>query len=189
MVQGLFKASYFVNNSGAGVRFKKEGKPVKGIVAKMSPGACFYDEEVDGMGVKGKDKVSVEYTGTLEDGTVFDSSQTHGKPLEFEAGAGMVIKGFDDAVIGMEKGTEKEFRLKPSEAYGEHDKRLVRKVPRDKLPEGELHAGTILLVRISDGTEVPATITEINGKEATIDLNHPLAGKTLIFRIMVVEIS
>ena len=67
---------------------------------------------------KGK-KVKIEYEGKLDDGTVFDSSKKHGQPLEFEAGSGKVIKGFDNAVMGMEKGEEKEVKIKPDEAYGE----------------------------------------------------------------------
>ncbi|MCK5373322.1 MAG: FKBP-type peptidyl-prolyl cis-trans isomerase, partial [Candidatus Aenigmarchaeota archaeon] len=86
------------------------------------------------MPVKKGDKVKVEYTGTLEDGTVFDSSEKHGEPLEFEVGAGQMIKGFDDAVVDMEKGDEKEITLKPADAYGDPNPQLIQKVPKDKLP-------------------------------------------------------
>ena len=71
------------------------------------------------MVVKKGSKIKVEYTGSFEDGEVFDASEKHGEPLAFEAGAGMVVPGFDAAVIGMEVGEEKSVTLKPEEAYGE----------------------------------------------------------------------
>ncbi len=141
------------------------------------------------MPIKNGDKIKVEYTGTLEDGTVFDTSEGR-EPLEFEAGSGQVIKGFDDAVIGMEAGEEKKVELPPSEAYGEYDPNLIKKIPLDKLPPGETpKPGMVLELRTSDGIGFPARITEVAEKEITVDLNHPLAGKNLIFQIKVVDIS
>ncbi len=143
------------------------------------------------MSIKKGDNVKVEYTGTLDDGTVFDSSKhgEHSHPLEFEVGAGQLIKGFDGAVIGMEKGEEKDIKLKPEEAYGQPNPQLTQKVPMDKLPPGqEPKAGMILGLATPDGKQVPARITEVNEKEIIIDLNHPLAGKNLNFKIKVVEI-
>lgn len=142
------------------------------------------------MTIKKGDKVKVEYTGTLDDGTVFDSSEKHGKPLEFEVGAGHVIKGLDESMIGMKKGEEKELTLKSSEAYGDPNPKLVRNVPRDKIPkEPEPKAGMMLIMQTQDGRKFPAMIKEVNDTEVTLDLNHPLAGKTLHFKIKVVEIS
>ena len=141
------------------------------------------------MPIKKGNKVKVEYTGTLEDGTVFDSSEEHGKPLEFEAGAGQMVRGFDKAVMGMEKGEEKEFTLEPSEAYGDVNPMLVMKVPRDKMPEAELKAGMQLLVGLDNGQQVPATISEVGEKEVSLDLNQPLAGKKLTFKIKIVGVS
>jgi len=140
------------------------------------------------MGVKKGDKIKVEYTGTLSDGTVFDSSEKHGKPLEFEVGVGKMIKGFDEAVIGMEDGEEKEFTLKPSESYGDHNSDLLKKLPKDKIPE-EAKAGMMLAMQMPDGKQIPAKVIEITDNEVTIDLNHPLAGKELTFKIKVVDIT
>lgn len=138
---------------------------------------------------KGK-KVKIEYTGKLDDGTVFDSSEKHGKPIEFEAGAGNVIPGFDNAVMGMEKGEEKEIKIKPEEGYGHPNPELVKKVPREQLPKDkELKPGMMLGVGLPTGQQIPAKITEVSDKEVTIDLNHPLAGKTLNFKIKVVEVA
>ncbi len=140
------------------------------------------------MVVKKGDKVKVDYTGKLEDGTVFDSSEGK-QPLEFEAGSGMVIKGFDNAIIGMEKGEEKEVKIEKGDGYGDPNPDLVKKIPRDKLPpEPEPKPGMMLGMGTPDGKQIPAKITEVDDKEITIDLNHPLAGKTLNFKIKVVEI-
>jgi FKBP-type peptidyl-prolyl cis-trans isomerase 2 len=140
------------------------------------------------MPVKKGDKVKVEYTGTLEDGTVFDSSAKHGKPLEFEVGAKQVIKGFDEAVQGMEKEEEKEVKLPPAEAYGEPNQKLVQEVPLDKLPkEQELKVGMMLMVTLPNGSKLPAKIIEVTKDKAKLDLNHPLAGKTLNFKLKLIE--
>jgi len=142
------------------------------------------------MKVKNGDKVAVEYEGKLDDGTVFDSSENHGKPLNFEVGAKQVIKGFNDAVIDMETGEEKEIKLKPSEAYGDVNPKLLMKVPKEKLPQGrELKAGMMLAVNLPNGMEMPARISEVGENDVTIDLNHPLAGKNLNFKIKVVGIN
>jgi len=140
------------------------------------------------MSVKKGDKVKVEYTGTLEDGTIFDSSEKHGQPLEFEVGSGQVIKGFDDAVIGMEKDEEKEIKLSSDQAYGDIKPDLVKEFPKDQLPkEQEVKVGMMLLMGLPNGTQMPVKIVEVKDDVVMIDLNHPLAGKTLIFRIKVVN--
>ena len=139
--------------------------------------------------VKGK-KVKVEYTGTLENGEEFDSSKNHGKPLEFEIGAGQMIPGFDKAVEGMEVNEEKEITLQPEEAYGEPNNDLHKKVPREQLPkEQEPQVGMVLGVNLPNGQQVPARIIDVDEKEVTIDLNHPLAGKVLKFKIKLVGVE
>lgn len=141
------------------------------------------------MTVKEGDKVTLEYEGRLEDGTVFDSSAKHGAPLEVEVGAKHVIPGFEKALIGMKKGQEKEVTLKPAEAYGEPNKQLLKKIPRAQLPkEPEPKKGMMLSLGTPDGRRFPAKIAEVSENDVTIDLNHPLAGKTLIFKIKVLEI-
>ncbi|MBW6461618.1 MAG: peptidylprolyl isomerase [DPANN group archaeon] len=142
------------------------------------------------MAVKDGDKIKVEYTGTLEDGTVFDSSETHGEPLEFEVGSGQIIKGFDDAVKGMEIDQEKDIKLLPADAYGDVNAQLIQKVPKDQMPkEAEITVGMTLGMSLPTGQQIPAMVTEITDTEVTIDINHPLAGKTLNFKIKVVGIE
>lgn len=142
------------------------------------------------MKVEKGNKVKVEYKGTLDDGSVFDSSETHGKPLEFKAGEGRVIPGFDKAVLGMEKGESKKVNIKSADAYGSPNPMLVKKVPKEQLPAGkEIKPGMLLAVGLPNGQQLPAKITAVDDKEVTIDLNHPLAGKDLTFEIKVVDIS
>ena len=142
------------------------------------------------MPVKEGDKIKVEYEGKLEDGTVFDSSEKHGKPLEFQVGSKHVIKGFDDGVVGMEKGEEKEIKLKPADAYGDYNPQLVKKVPKEQLPKDkEPKKDMMLMLSLPNGAQIPARITEVTEKEVNLDLNHPLVGKTLIFKVKVVDIS
>jgi len=144
------------------------------------------------MPIKNGDKVKVDYTGTLEDGTVFDTSEGK-QPLEFEVGSGQLIKGFDTAVVGMEKGDEKEITLQPAEAYGEPNPQMMQKVPKDKLPappDGqELKVGMMLAVGMPNGQQMPAKIAEVTDTEVIIDINHPLAGKVLNFKIKVVDVT
>lgn len=139
--------------------------------------------------VKKGDKIKVEYEGRLEDGTIFDKTEGRG-PFEFEVGAGMVIPGFDKAVIGMKKSDEKEVKIKPEDAYGNPKPELVKKVPRDQLPAGQdPKEGMMVVIGLPNGSQIPAIIKKVSNKEIDLDLNHPLAGKTLIFKIKVVEVN
>lgn len=140
------------------------------------------------MAVKEGNTVKVHYTGTFDDGKVFDSSEKHGKPLEFKVGAKKVIKGFDDAVIGMEVGEEKEVKISAKEGYGETSEELIKKVPKESMPK-EAKAGMSIVMQTAQGPKLPAKIIAVDEKEVTVDLNHPLAGKNLNFKIKVVEIN
>ncbi len=141
-------------------------------------------------GVKKGDKVRVDYTGAFDDGTVFDASEKQGQPLEFEVGSGQVIKGFDDAVVGMKKGEEKKIVIPAKEAYGEVRAELHKKVPRQQLPQDqEPKVGMILAVGLPNGQQFPARIVAVTKDDVTIDLNHPLAGKRLHFKIKVVNVA
>ena len=138
------------------------------------------------MAVEKGNTIKVEYSGSFENGEVFDASEKHGEPLEFKAGEGMVVPGFDTAVIGMDVGEEKSVTLKPVEAYGESHPNAVQKVPKDKFP-AEAKEGMMIGVPLPNGQQIPAKITKIDDKEVTIDMNHPMAGKTLIFKIKIVS--
>lgn len=134
--------------------------------------------------------VTLDYTGTLEDGTVFDSSVNHNEPLKFELGKGMVIKGFENSVMGMKVGQEKTFSLEPGEAYGERHTQLIQKIPRNKaMEQQEPKPGMYLVVNAPDGQQYPALIADVSETELSLDFNHPLAGKKLTFKIKIVKIE
>lgn len=135
-------------------------------------------------------KIKVEYVGKLEDGTVFDSSEKHNSPLEFVVGEGQLIKGFDNAVVGMKLGEEKEVKIPPEEGYGNHNPEFVRDMPKDMFPKDqEIKPGMVFMVDIQDGRQIPVRVTKVSDENVTIDLNPPLAGQTLIFTIKVLEIA
>jgi len=144
----------------------------------------------DKMVVSKGDSVKVQYEGRLESGEVFDKS-SEDRPLEFIVGGGQIIPGFDKAVLGMENGEEKEVKIAPEEAYGEKKEELVIDVPKERLPENiEPAVGMVLQTQDTNtGRSQMVTITEIDEDNVKIDFNHPLAGKTLTFKIEVVEIN
>ena len=134
------------------------------------------------------DKVTIHYTGKFEDGKIFDTS-IDGEPLTFELGTGYVIEGFDEAVIGMEKGEKKTVNIPPDKAYGEYQKELVIKVEQDKLPPGsDPQIGQKLSANHSgNDTKITFTIVEIDEGVLTLDANHVLAGRNLVFEIELVD--
>ena len=140
------------------------------------------------MAVEKGNKIKVDYEGKFEDGTVFDASEKHGEPLEFTAGEGMVVSGFDKAVIGMNVGEEKEVTLQPEEAYGPLNPEAIQKVPKDKFP-AEAKEGMMIGIPLPNGQQIPAKIEKIGETEVTLDMNHPMAGKVLIFKIKIVSIE
>lgn len=134
-------------------------------------------------------KVSIHYTGRLEDGTVFDSSRDR-DPLEFEVGSGQVIPGFDDAVAGMEAGDEKTVTIPAVDAYGPRRQELVLDVPGEQLPdELETEVGQQLQMQTPDGQTFQVTVVDVNDEGVQVDANHPLAGKDLTFDILVVGVA
>jgi len=133
------------------------------------------------------DTVSVDYTGRLEDGKIFDSSQ--GKaPLTFTVGSGMLIKGFENALIGMKNGESKSVTILPEDGYGLRDDDAFVDLAKEHIPEDiPLAVGMILELQDPEGRPVPATVAEIGDKFVRMDINHFLAGKTLIFDLTVRE--
>ena len=132
--------------------------------------------------------VRVHYTGTLEDGTQFDSSRG-AEPLEFAMGQGQLIAGFENAVAGLSAGESCTVTLTPEQAYGESDPDMVQQVARELMPEGvELQPGMVLQGQAGDGRVDNFTIVSLTEETVTLDANHPLAGKTLTFEIELVAI-
>lgn len=135
------------------------------------------------------DTVRVHYTGTLEDGSEFDSSRKRDEPLEFTLGQGQMIPGFEKAVSGMEVGQSKQVSIPSDEAYGEKKKEMIMEVPKENFPPDITpEVGQQLAVN-TQGKQVPVTVTEVSGDTVILDANHPLAGKDLKFDIELVEID
>ncbi|MDJ0909147.1 MAG: peptidylprolyl isomerase [Woeseiaceae bacterium] len=138
---------------------------------------------------KSGDTVKIHYTGTLDDGTQFDSSAGR-EPLEFQLGAGQVIPGFDAAVDGMGVGENKSVRIEASSAYGERHDQLIQQVPRSALPEEiKPEIGMALQSQSPEGQVMNLVIVEVSEETITVDGNHPLAGQALNFDIELVAIG
>ena len=135
------------------------------------------------------DNVKIHYTGRLEDGTVFDSSEGR-DPLEFSLGAGSVIPGFDKGVTGMEVGEKKTVTIPPLDAYGEAKDEMIAVINRQHIPPNITpEIGMQLEMQSPEGQQMPVTITAITEDKVTLDANHHLAGKTLIFDLELVSIN
>lgn len=138
---------------------------------------------------KSGDTVKIHYTGTLDDGSEFDSS-TGREPLEFSLGGGQVIAGFDSAVDGMSVGDSKTVTIPPGEAYGERHNQLIQEVPKTSLPDDmKPEVGMQLQSQSPDGQVMNLVIAEVKEESITVDANHPLAGQALTFAIELVEIA
>ena len=138
---------------------------------------------------KAGDKVKVHYKGTLEDGTVFDTSEGH-DPLEFEIGSGQVIVGFDEAVTGMEVGEKKKVLIPVAKAYGEYQNELVMTVPNEQVPPDlKLEVGLRLEVGGPSGEIMQVIVVEVNDDNVILDANPPLAGNDLNFELELVAIA
>ena len=141
------------------------------------------------MGAESGNTVEVHYTGTLDDGSQFDSSKGR-DPLQVTLGKGQLIAGFEQALMGMEVGESKSIRIEPEEAYGAHDSGQVQQVPRSQLPETmELSEGMRLQATTPDGQTVALLVTAFDEETVTLDANHPLAGQALNFALEMVSIN
>lgn len=134
------------------------------------------------------DTIKVHYTGTLEDGTVFDTSVGR-EPLQFTIGRGQMISGFEKGVVGLNLSESKTITIPADQAYGPYRADLVQVVARDQLPtDSELEVGQVLQASQPDGKIILVTITNVTDSNVTLDANHRLAGKPLTFEIQLVEL-
>ena len=137
---------------------------------------------------KNGDRVRVHYTGTLDDGTVFDTSVDR-EPLEFVLGEGQVIPGFEKGVLGLKVGEKTKITMSPEEAYGPRMEELIFEVERDKFPEDYVpELNQQLQIPQEDGTIMIVTVTGFDEEMVTLDANHPLAGENLNFEVELVEV-
>ena len=135
------------------------------------------------------DTVRVHYTGTLADGSEFDSSRGQ-EPLEFRLGEGNMIAGFENAVLGMTLGEQKKITIPCEQAYGERNPHMRQSVPRSAIPDDiELAEGVVLHARNPEGQTTRFTVAAFDDEQVTVDGNHPLAGQDLIFDLELVAIA
>jgi len=138
--------------------------------------------------IKNGDTVKVNYTGRLEDGTIFDTSMIEGRtPLESKIGQGQLIAGFENGLLDMSEGEKKTIEIEPSDAYGNYLVEMVAEVPKNQIPENPKVGDTLQ----GNGPQGPimVKIIEVKDESVIVDANHPLAGKKLIFDLEVVEIA
>ena len=139
--------------------------------------------------VKSGDKVSIHYTGTLLDGSTFDSSEGR-EPLAFEVGSGQIIPGLDAALPGMKVGEKKVVKIACQDAYGPLRPELNQTIPREGIPDDiPLEVGSQLQMQTPDGQALPVMVVAVDDATVTLDANHPLAGKDLQFDFEIVSIG
>ena len=142
------------------------------------------------MTVQNGTNVKVHYKGTLNDGSEFDNSHTRGETLDFEVGTPKLLKGFNDAVIGMTEGQTKSFTIEAKDAYGEYDPAATTTAPKAAFPDDfEFSEGEVVQGMGQGGMPFLAKIKSFEGEEVVLDVNHPLAGEDLTFELELVEID
>lgn len=140
--------------------------------------------------VKSGDKVLLHYVGSFKDGTIFDSSVERNEPFEFVVGAGQVIPGFENNIIGMKVGEKKKFEINHNEAYGEYREDLKFSIDKNTISEDiEYEIGTVLTLENDKEETLYVTVVEIGDDKVVLDANHPMAGKDLVFEVEILKIN
>lgn len=132
--------------------------------------------------------VTLLYTGTLDDGTVFGYAKPE-QPMVFQTGMDLTIPGFEREVLKMSEGEKKTFTVGMYDAYGEYLEDLVESVPVEQVPLKNVEVGMRVLLAGDDGEKIPVTIKDITGDEITFDMNHPLAEKDLTFEVEILSVE
>ncbi len=158
--------------------------------ATTSKSSQAVQSAVPGDGVQNGDLVEIEYTGTLANGSVFDSSKDRGA-FQFVVGTGTAITGFDNEIRGMKVGQAKKFTLTPEQAYGQYDPSLIKSMPIDFIPTSEKANVTVgdTITLFNGQAYFPAKIIAMNETNVTFDLNSQLAGQTLTFDVTLVNLT
>jgi peptidylprolyl isomerase len=133
--------------------------------------------------------VQIQYTGTFENGELFDSNVGQ-QPLEFQVGSGTIITGLEKAIQNMELNDEKDVKVNPENGYGDRNSDFVLTVPRAEVQNNfNPEPGMIISIQMENGQLIPARITEVDSENVILDLNHPLAGKTLYFKVKLIAVT
>lgn len=138
--------------------------------------------------IQNGDTVTVNYTGKFEDGTIFDTSMVEGRePITTKLGEGNLIRGFENGLMDMSAGEKKTITINPTDAYGEYMEEMIQEVPKTQMP-GEVEVGITLQADTQMGP-VNFIVKEVKEESVVLDANHPLAGKTLVFDLEVIEVQ
>ena len=138
--------------------------------------------------IKSGDNVTVNYTGRLEDGTIFDSSLNEGRtPLVATLGQGQLIPGFEEGLMGLSTGEKRTVEIEPENAYGQHNPMMIQEIEKTNVPEGVQVGDT--LQGMNQYGPINVTVSEVKEETVVLDMNHPLAGKKLIFDLEVVSVN
>jgi FKBP-type peptidyl-prolyl cis-trans isomerase SlyD len=132
--------------------------------------------------------VSLEYTLSGDDGKIIESNKGK-EPLRYVDGRSQIIPGLEKALEGMKAGGEKKVTVKPEDAYGPVDPNAYREVPKENIPADSLKEGMALFAKNSEGEMFPVRVKEVKDKTVVIDMNHPLAGKTLVFDVKIIDVQ
>jgi FKBP-type peptidyl-prolyl cis-trans isomerase SlyD len=161
------------------------------IVVFMADAQAFAvaaEKPPDNHVVKDGMLVSLDYTVKTPDGKLLETSKGS-QPLQYIHGKKMMIPGLERELTGMKIGAEKHITVKPEDGYGKLNPNAVQEVPKEKVPPNALKIGAVLVGTDKNGSPMPMTVKEIKEKTVVMDLNHPLAGKTLVFDVKVVDIQ
>jgi FKBP-type peptidyl-prolyl cis-trans isomerase SlyD len=158
------------------------------LVIMLTTGGFAAEKSKDNNVVKDGTVVSLQYTLSGEDGKTIESNK--GKdPLKYTHGNNQIVPGLEKELAGMKMGEEKRVKVKPEEGYGAVDPKGFQEFPKDKIPSEGLKVGAVLMARGPQGQQVPVRVHEIKEKTVVLDLNHPMAGKTLVFDVKVLDIQ
>jgi FKBP-type peptidyl-prolyl cis-trans isomerase 2 len=151
-------------------------------------GAFAAEKSTDSNVVKDGTVVSLQYTLSGEDGKTIESNK--GKdPLKYTQGSHQIVPGLEKGLAGMKVGDEKRVKVTPEEGYGQVDPKGFQEFPKEKIPSEALKVGSVLMATGPQGQQIPVRVREIKEKTVVLDLNHPMAGKTLVFDVKVLDVQ
>jgi FKBP-type peptidyl-prolyl cis-trans isomerase SlyD len=154
----------------------------------VSTGAFAAEKSKENNVVKDGTVVSLQYTLSGEDGKTIESNKGK-EPLKYTQGSHQIVPGLEKGLAGMKMGEEKRVKVTPEEGYGPVDPKGFQEFPKEKIPSEGLKVGSVLMAKGPQGQQVPVRVHEIKEKTVVLDLNHPMAGKTLVFDVKVLDIQ
>jgi FKBP-type peptidyl-prolyl cis-trans isomerase SlyD len=154
----------------------------------VSSGVFAAEKSKENNVVKDGTVVSLQYTLSGEDGKTIESNKGK-EPLKYTQGSHQIVPGLEKGLAGMKMGEEKRVKVTPEEGYGPVDPKGFQEFPKEKIPSEGLKVGAVLMAKGPQGQQVPVRVHEIKDKTVVLDLNHPMAGKTLVFDVKVLDVQ